>query len=870
MRVIAAIPAVGLLAGSAAGLLEPERAWLPGWLLLCAAALAAVWARRAARPRAFAAAMSLAFAGGAVPLAADAWQRAWRPPLRAIFEALARVERRDALADGRAPPLDDRVFAVVEGVLRADASPGGEGTSLSVLVDRVERPAVPRAPRAPAGAVAPGEGLSAPHVPLGGIAATVGGRIGAGKILEWRAGRRVRLPVQLHRPARYLDPGVPDFERALARRGTTLVGTVKSPALVEVIAPGSALDEFLAAARAYSRHAISTAVGRWSPRSASIVAAIVIGDRAGLDDAVQRRLQEAGTYHVIAISGGNIAILAGLLLGALRLAGATGPGAMVVAMAALLAYGRLVGGGASVDRATLMACVYLAARALDHRTAPLNALAVVAGAMIIADPLAVGDPAFLLTLGATLAILAVLPALPAARLPRAAAVLLSILAASAATEALLFPVGAFAFSRVTFAGLALNFLAIPLMTLAQVAGMAAIPAFAMSVRLAAAAGWLAHAGADGLVASADLVRFAPALSWRVAAPNPLVVAGYYLSLASAWHLWRQAAALGSGETRGARRWRRRAAAAAAGCAIWILAEPWTLYASRGDGRLHVAVLDVAQGDAVFVRFPAGRTMLVDAGGLGGRVSFDIGDRVVAPVLRESGVRRLDALVLTHGDPDHIGGASALMAEFRPRRILEGVPVPGSSALARLRAQAAAMGLEWSAVRRGQHTAIDGVDVRVLHPPAPDWERQRVRNDDSIVLEIVWRGVSVLLTGDLGRDAEQELPPLAQARLRAVKVAHHGSPTSSGEAFVRAAGPAVAIASAGRANPYGHPAAAVVRRFEEAGARVFRTDRDGMVAIETDGESIDVRTFVNPGVVHHEVAKDTEHTERRERPDGVAR
>src|SRR5207247_1872960 len=119
------------------------------------------------------------------------------------------------------------------------------------------------------------------------------------------------------------------------------------------------------------------------------------------------------TYHVIAISGGNIAILAGLLVGIFRVAGCLGRGAMVSAIVALAAYARLVGDGASVDRATLMAVVYFGARAVDHRSPPLNALAVVAALLVASDPLSVVDPAFVLTFGATLAILAIVPVVTA-------------------------------------------------------------------------------------------------------------------------------------------------------------------------------------------------------------------------------------------------------------------------------------------------------------------------------------------------------------------------------------------------------------------------------------------------------------------------
>ena len=233
------------------------------------------------------------------------------------------------------------------------------------------------------------------------------------------------------------------------------------------------IDERFDAVRAFARRAISQAVGRWSARSAAIVAAIVIGDRTGLDAGVQRRLQEAGTYHVIAISGGNIAILAGLMLGLFRLAGVLGRTAMLASIAALAGYGYLVGGGASVDRATLMAVVYLAGRAIDQRSPPLNTLAFVA-ACLVATQTAVCRRSRLR------------PHLRRdARHSRRRCPSSPDGDSRASSRRwsrcswhrwpprrCCFPCGALVFSRVTFAGLVLNFVAIPLMGVAQVAGMA--------------------------------------------------------------------------------------------------------------------------------------------------------------------------------------------------------------------------------------------------------------------------------------------------------------------------------------------------------------------------------------------------------------
>ena len=809
MRVAAAIPALALLAGSAAGLALPDIPELiPVATMVVACATAVVVWRR---DRALIASVVVGFAAGGVALSSDAWSRARSSTLRRAFDDAAVVERDAAVAERRFMPEDADVYAMVDGVLRADASSSPAGVSLSLDVTRFAPLATSR--RGGAGADV-----------SGGVLVSVVGALAPSRIDAWRAGRRVRLPVDLHRPSRYLDAGVPDGERALLLRGTTLVGSTKSGALVEVVGRGSWIDERAADVRAFARSAIRDAVGTWSVRSAAIVTAIVIGDRAGLDESVQQLLQRAGTYHVIAISGGNIAILAALMLGAFRIAGVLGRSASLAAAAALVAYGELVGGGASVDRATLMAVVYFVARAADQRSPPLNTLALSAAILAAVQPLSVVDPAFVLTFGATLAILVVAPSIPPSS-HRLVAPLMSLFVASAAAEAALFPAGALFFSRVTFAGLALNFLAIPLMAVAQIAGMAIVPLRVVSSQLANAAGFLAFVGAEGLVRSAGLVQFVPVLAFRTAPPSWWVVTIYYLALCVWWRSRHAAAAL-----------------AATVAALWMLMQPWSWLTSRGDGRVHVSFLDVGQGDSAFIRLPHGSTLLVDAGGLAGASTFDIGDRVVAPVLRRAGVHRLDRLVLTHGDPDHIGGATAVIDEFRPRQIWEGVPVPRFEPLNRLKAAASERGLNWTIVTRGEHQRVDEVDLTVLSPQPPDWERQRVRNDDSVVLELRWHDVSIVLTGDIGTPVERGLD-LDRSPIRILKVPHHGSLTSSTPEFLRAIRPTIAVFSVGRSNHFGHPAPEILQRYRDVGAQILRTDRNGEVDITTDGYSVSVHSYV---------------------------
>jgi predicted membrane metal-binding protein len=172
----------------------------------------------------------------------------------------------------------------------------------------------------------------------GGLVVTVSGTTGRERLRQWSTGRVIEAPVLFRRPTRYLDAGVADFERDAALNGITLFASVKSPLLVEVVGRGTATAEWAAAARRGIRTAVTRWVAPYGEAAAAIVTAVLIGDRAGLSDEVRTRLQAAGTYHVIAISGGNIAILAALVIGLLAAVGVRGALASLVAIGALLAH----------------------------------------------------------------------------------------------------------------------------------------------------------------------------------------------------------------------------------------------------------------------------------------------------------------------------------------------------------------------------------------------------------------------------------------------------------------------------------------------------------------------------------------------------
>jgi competence protein ComEC len=287
----------------------------------------------------------------------------------------------------------------------------------------------------------------------------------------------------------------------------------------------------------------------------------------------------------------------------------------------------------------------------------------------------------------------------------------------------------------------------------------------------------------------------------------------------------------------------------------IVAHPFS--APPADGRLRVDFLDVGQGDAALVTMPDGSTLLVDGGG---RPRFrtpprdedeaeefepdsrGVGDAAVAEYLWWRGLSRLDYVLATHADADHIDGLNDILKSFKVRAALVGRAPHDDEEFSRFALTAREAGVPLHLVNRGDRLRFGAVEADVLWPPPGGTSA----NDDSVVLRLRYGRRTLLLTGDIESRAERAL--LAEGsglRADALKVAHHGSRTSSTDAFVNATRPALAVISAARDSPYGHPHPEVLRRWRDAGAQVLTTAERGMVTVSTDGEDLKVETFVRP-------------------------
>ncbi|HTX14262.1 MAG TPA: ComEC/Rec2 family competence protein [Candidatus Baltobacteraceae bacterium] len=290
------------------------------------------------------------------------------------------------------------------------------------------------------------------------------------------------------------------------------------------------------------------------------------------------------------------------------------------------------------------------------------------------------------------------------------------------------------------------------------------------------------------------------------------------------------------------------ASAAALAALTVLVATHPFRPSLDRGRLEVNVLDVGQGDSIFAAFPGGRTMLIDGGGLSGsewvggsRSGTDVGEEVVSPYLWSRGLKRLDVVALTHADHDHLDGLYSVLQNFPVGQLWVGSD-DERPAFQRLLAEARSLGIAIVRQSKGAEFDWQGVEGNVLWPPsgAPAGKEA---NNDSLVMRLTDGQVHFLLTGDIQKQTEEKLVaeqiPLAADFL---KVPHHGSKTSSTDAFLTAVAPRVAVMSLGEANAFGHPAPEIVERYQHDGVRLFRTDHDGAITAATDGRSLDVQAY----------------------------
>lgn len=628
--------------------------------------------------------------------------------------------------------------------------------------------------------------------------------------------------------------GSPGYGAYLERQG--VLSIMEFPQ-VEVIdgEGGNALMRALLRLKQRSREVITTSLPE---PHASLLTGILLGDSRGMPRELDDAFRETGMTHIIAISGFNIAVIIALLD---YLTAPIFPrrSAAIGIMIFVLLYALLVGAGASVVRASLMGVSYLIGfRLLGRPTLAVAGLFTAAFFMTLIDPDTLWDVGFQLSFAATLGLMLYAgrwgrwlaqgagPAFAPEVRGRILRFTSELLLVTLAAQVLTLPLILYHFGRLSLASLPANVLVLPAQPGVMAGGGLTLLAGLVSPGLGQLVGLVAWLFLHYTISVIRLLAEMPYASVSLPLSSTGLVA-VYTAIGLLTLLASQKKTEGGKQLLRIDNVPRKTIALIGLILAGLVLLGWEV--GRPDDRLRVAFMDVGQGDAIFIKTPNGRQVLIDGGRYPSQTLDQLGQQM--PFWDRS----IDLVMATHPDADHVAGLIEVVERYNVSQLITNGAEGGSdAAYGELLAAAGERGNGVHVAQVGESIRLDeAVALDILH--SGDANQTDNRNDASIVARLSYGALAVLLTGDAEEAAETIMIhngiPLQAAVLKA---GHHGANTSSSAEFLHAVAPRIVIISAGRDNSYGHPHPAMLTRAEEVGAAVLRTDELGTLELESDG------------------------------------
>ena len=692
--------------------------------------------------------------------------------------------------------------------------------------------------------------LDVREVAVGGRWRTSAGRVRVtlfAPLRPLRCGDRVVVTCSASRAPGRTNPGQFDYAGLLRRRGVHAVASAKGTMVaVESVGLGpwplGVAERARGAMRAVLRRSLPA-----SPRARALLGATLLGERGELDDEVEEAFKRSGTAHLLAISGLHVGIVAWLMWHLAALAGLGRRAAGVVVLAAVTLYALVTGLTPSVLRATIVTAALVGGMLGRRRPDPLHATALAALVLLALRPYDLFQAGFQLSFAAVISILCVCDELKVALrpVPKLEQRLLALenatrlqrfrlwlqrkavpaAAVSLAAWLGVLPLIAYYFNMFSPITILANLVAVPLLTVVVAAGFVHIALASVWWWLGALPGLAARAAAEALTQVVEASARVPLGWWHCERPAlGWVVAYYVLGLVVVGR-------------------RRLGLSGRQAAALWMTGVLAYLVATAVPARpgcLEVTALDVQHGNATVLRYPDGATVVCDCGCYG---RLDVGRQVAAPALWHWGVRRIDLLVVSHADVDHVNGIPSLLERFPVGHVVYSPVLPraeaGQQLIEMLEDRGIAHGPAWAGDRI---TVGDGNVLDVLAPTGWTFNAYgQNQNENSLVVVARHAGRRVMVPGDTQLvGATVLLHGGADLRADVLMVPHHGCKMANTAEFARAVRPSVAICS----NRAEHLVPATVAAYERAGARVLATCWQGAITVRVRGDGIEVRPFLD--------------------------
>jgi competence protein ComEC len=670
-------------------------------------------------------------------------------------------------------------------------------------------------------------------------------------------GDRLRFLCRLYSPHGFHNPGGFSYERHLAFERIHTIGFLSYGNLCIKIGEGYK-NPILLQIENWRDHIRDFLEEKVEPPCSNIFKALVLGEQGDIPGEVKEYFVLTGTAHLLAISGDQFGIVAvlsfSLLIWILKrsefllLSISVRKWAAGLTIPCVILYAFIAGGGTSVIRAAIMVVTFLLSILFNRERNLLHTLALAAFIILLFSPPSLFDVSFQLSFLAVLSILYMVPRIleglkkEGPSLPLKTTwkmtiwkyIKISLLVTAVATFGTA-PFVALHFNRISPIGLVTNlfiipwvgFVIVPLSIVASVLSFFLSPIAALLININSFITLILLR----VLAFLASFRFA---SFFVSTPTALEIALFYVLLFLTVHLKKKKVArymfVGF-------------------CVILVLDFAFWNLKPRFQKKLILTFIDVGQGDSILIEFPKGEKMLIDGGGLH-EDHFDIGKNVIAPFLWSKKIRRIDYLVLTHPDPDHLKGLNFIVSHFSIGQFWESGLRSDSEFYSGLEETLLKKKVDkFSLTEKTPLKVIDGVQISFFNPPEKV-ESYRIGrmtsffNNHSLVMKLQFKNIKVLLAGDIEKEVEYRLMREGYSlRADLLKIPHHGSSSSSTPYFLQRVNPNYAILSVGERNIGRLPHPGVVKRYEEIGTKIFRTDKHGAITVITDGDKIEVSPFV---------------------------
>lgn len=560
----------------------------------------------------------------------------------------------------------------------------------------------------------------------------------------------------------------------------------------------------------------------------ALLGSVVFGTNfSPLDVELKDAYKKVGLAHLLVASGTQVSILIGTSLAVARFFKMpTGISVFIISIINLL-FAAMTGFGASIIRAAVMGQIALLGKLFNRDPEIYTSLSISALFLMILDPLVIFNIGFQLTFAATWALVYLCPILEEKGIP-------SIIALSLSPIMATLLITLFNFNQLSIVALPVNLLVIPWVEFLTIAGFVStlfgaifLPiAFAINFSLLIILKLL-----NGIVYTFSGLSFA---CIYLKQPTIILFLAYYVGL-----IWFAEYLKGTIMIKLTRK--NVIFLTVAFIALFIWNAALAPSSGFGNNNLQISVIDVGQGDSIFIKSPTGKTMLID-GGAKAR-NFDAGKKRVIPFLHKQGINRLDYVVLTHPHNDHVGGLPAVLREMPVGEVIDSGQVTTTKAYMDFLKLIDQKKIKYTLGRAGQEIDLgSGVKGQVLNPQEPFLEESAL-NNNSVVIWLTYGKFSMMLMGDAEREAEERISGYRDIGSSGtiLKVGHHGSRTASSQEFLDAIQPKVAIISVGANNVYHHPHMSTMKRLEDVGAKVYRTDLNGTVSVNTDGIKYEIST-----------------------------